>query len=112
MQNEKTSVVTAGSFQSLIAGAIKDDLFPNYEEKEQKLQADLTAHLVQHRSVRRLCRCFGCENPKSPLKMSTYPAICRECISKLKGKGKTARSHFIERVKSNVGRFLRTAVAL
>lgn len=77
----------------------------------EKLQSDLTAHLARPRPVRRLVRCHGCDRPTSPLKMSVYFTICRACVKSLETKGASARNNFIEKVKSNVGKFLRLAVA-
>lgn len=75
------------------------------------LQRDLTEHLQRHRRIRRLYRCFGCGGAKSLLKMSSYPAICRDCVGSLNDKGKTAKNNFVEKVKANFGKFLRGAVA-
>jgi hypothetical protein len=74
---------------------------------EEKLQQQLFDHLAQHKKVRRLARCLGCNKPKSPLKFSIHSAICRDCVKDLQMKGAVARSNFIERAKANVGRFLK-----
>jgi ribosomal protein S14 len=95
--------------QSITGGNLADFQFENSINIE-KLQSDLTAHLVRPRPVRRLVRCHGCNQPTSPLKMSVYFTVCRACVKSLETKGASARNNFIEKVKSNVGRFLRLAV--
>ncbi len=38
--------------------------------------------------------------------------ICRLCAGELKTKGATAQNNFVERVKANVGKFLKGGAAL
>lgn len=84
--------------------------FEDFAINQSKLQDDIAEHISQHRTIRRLQRCSGCNMPKSNRKMSAFPSICRDCLTDLRGKGKTAQSNFIERAKANLGRSLRHAV--
>jgi len=72
-----------------------------------ELQCQLVERLSQYKRVRKLVRCFGCGQPRSPVSMSAVAGICRCCVVAFREKGRTAQNNFIERSKANVGRFLR-----
>lgn len=108
MKNKKADGMNIGTYQNEIAGGKFQgfDVF-NIAINEEKFQTNLAAHLARHKTVRRLVRCHGCNKSKSPLKMTVYATICRQCVQSLRTKGAAARNNFIERAKSNVGKFLR-----
>ncbi len=110
-QNEKAGGQTGSKQNQSITDGYQNDFQIENIIDTGKFQSDLTGHLTRHRKIRRLYRCFGCEKSKSLFKMSRYPFLCRDCFKSLRDKKPVARNNFIERAKSNVGRFLRGAVA-
>ena len=72
-----------------------------------ELQLKLVEHLSRHKTIHKLIRCFGCGQPRGPLKMSSVAGICGNCLITVRQKGATARNNFVERSKANIGRFLR-----
>jgi hypothetical protein len=107
-QNAKTAPdANRSSFQNhLNADGITNDFHLDIATHFEKFQSNLTEHLARHKVIRLACRCFSCNKAKSPLKMFSGSPLCRDCIHGLKGKGKTARNNFAERVKSNIGKFV------
>lgn len=107
MKNEKAGRQTGSKQNHFNADSIGNDFHLYYDNKLKKFQSELTACLERHKTIRLACRCFACNKAKSPLKMFAGSPLCRDCIGDLKGKGKTARNNFAEKVKSNLGRFVR-----
>jgi hypothetical protein len=96
-----------GSQNRRITGSDLSDFQIDINPNVEKLQSEIFQHLIRHKTVRRLVRCFGCDKAKAQNKMSNHSGLCRDCVKSLKMKGPTAQSNFIERVKSNIGRSLR-----
>ncbi len=88
-------------------------LCPTCESAQEKRKAELTEMLTTPPTVRRLDRrCFACNRGLTPSRMASGSIICRPCADELRTKGATAQNNFVEKVKANVGRFLKGVVAL
>ena len=110
----------------------------NYAEKDQKLQCQLCGEITtgatlcpdceaeQNRRrteivnlfttppkiIKLTARCFSCNRAMTAARMASGRIICRTCAGELKTKGATARNNFVEKVKANVGRFLKEVSAI
>jgi ribosomal protein L37AE/L43A len=88
-------------------------LCPTCESAQEKRKAELTEMLTTPPTVKRLDRrCFACNRGLTPSRMASGSIICRPCADELRTKGATAQNNFVEKVKANVGRFLKGVVAL
>lgn len=88
-------------------------LCPTCESAQEKRKVELTEMLTTPLTVRRLDRrCFACNRGLTPSRMASGSIICRPCADELRTKGATAQNNFVEKVKANVGRFLKGVVAL
>jgi len=88
-------------------------LCPTCESAQEKRKVELTEMLTTPLAVRRLDRrCFACNRGLTLSRMASGSIICRPCVDELRTKGATAQNNFVEKVKANVGRFLKGVVAL
>ncbi len=88
-------------------------LCPPCQTAQEERASELAHALTTPPKVVRLgCRCFSCNRGLTPARMAAGSVICRTCASDLKSKGATAQNLFVEKVKANVGRFLREVSAI
>jgi|GEM_PF-3679932 len=94
------------------AGSKHHDIFNwNSNVNAHALQSKIEEHLAVHKTVQWCVRCLACGQPRNQARMSAIAGICRECIVAGRNRGLLILNNFIERLKANVGRFLRGYLA-
>lgn len=84
----------------------------NCTATQNRLEAELLAHLSKPRKIIRLHRCASCQKTVTAAKFSRDWAICKSCVSEVVSKSKIARSNFVERAVNNFRKMLKGVAAL
>lgn len=88
-------------------------LCPTCKTKQENRKDGLLNLLTTPAKIIKLtARCFSCNRGLTPARMASGAIICRTCAKDLRTKGATAQNNFVERVKANVGKFLKEVVAI
>ena len=112
-KNEKAGATNTGAKNPFDYFADNQRLFDlDYAGKVGELQSNLTEHLVRHKSVFRLFRCFCCEQKFKVQKMSNCLVVCRHCYITAQSKGSIAKRNFVKKTLNNLHKFLRRRVSL
>ncbi len=94
-----------------VSGAAK--LCPDCQAEQDRRRGEIVQLFTTPFKVIKLtARCFSCNRGMSAARMSSGRVICRTCADELKTKGATARNNFVEKVKANVGRFLKEVASV